>query len=270
VANVESFGKTIIIPKEYEGKPVTGIGAWAFQDSISIEEVCLPDTIKNIGQNAFNSCNNLVTTFTYGHTFSLDNLMVRRGNANMLMSSITCFGGESIVNKILDDWYHDKIPLLLESSEIFDFESIHYLRVAIAKWASEKGLNANWIYCDKQYIDEDTVPYTSPIDCDFVVLDSVDLEDDDEYIQYMRNVIYRSIIDEKPAIGLVRRTKENHDNAIELFHKHEIVFDEIINLPHTDDNDTDDINGMKIVNDAMERVIRAKPDEYLWMHNRWA
>ena len=52
--------------------------------------------------------------------------------------------------------------------------------------------------------------------------------------------------------------------------KHEIVFDEIINMPHTDDSESDEINGMKLVNAAMERVIRAKPDEYLWMHNRWA
>lgn len=52
--------------------------------------------------------------------------------------------------------------------------------------------------------------------------------------------------------------------------KHEIVFDEIIDLPNTDNADDTDINNMKIVNDAMERVIRAKPDEYLWIHNRWA
>ena len=52
--------------------------------------------------------------------------------------------------------------------------------------------------------------------------------------------------------------------------KHEIVFDEIINIPHTDDAESDEINGMKLVNSAMERVIRAKPDEYLWLHNRWA
>ncbi len=52
--------------------------------------------------------------------------------------------------------------------------------------------------------------------------------------------------------------------------KHEIVFDEIIHMPHTGDNDADDIAGMELANQAMERVIRKKPDEYLWMHNRWA
>ena len=50
---------------------------------------------------------------------------------------------------------------------------------------------------------------------------------------------------------------------------HEIVFDEFVNVPHTDDANADELNGMKMVNDAMERVIRKKPDEYLWIHKRW-
>ena len=51
---------------------------------------------------------------------------------------------------------------------------------------------------------------------------------------------------------------------------HEIIFDEFINVPHTDDANADEINGMKLVNDAMARVIKNKPDEYLWIHRRWA
>lgn len=51
---------------------------------------------------------------------------------------------------------------------------------------------------------------------------------------------------------------------------HEIVFDEFIDLPFTDDANADEINNMKIVNDAMGRVIKKKPDEYLWLHRRWA
>ena len=51
---------------------------------------------------------------------------------------------------------------------------------------------------------------------------------------------------------------------------HEIVFDEFVNIPRTDDIKADEIHGMKLVADAMERIIRNKPDEYLWMHKRWA
>ena len=50
---------------------------------------------------------------------------------------------------------------------------------------------------------------------------------------------------------------------------HKIVFDEILEIPQNGDINTDEINGMKIVNDAMARIIRAKPDEYLWIHKRW-
>ena len=50
---------------------------------------------------------------------------------------------------------------------------------------------------------------------------------------------------------------------------HKIIFDEFINIPHTDDANADEINGMKLVNDAMARVIKRKPDEYLWIHRRW-
>ena len=62
-------------------------------------------------------------------------------------------------------------------------------------------------------------------------------------------------------LGHVERTHGAH---------HEIVFDEFINIPHTDDANADEINGMKLVNDAMGRIILKKPDEYLWLHKRWS
>ena len=51
---------------------------------------------------------------------------------------------------------------------------------------------------------------------------------------------------------------------------HTVIFDEFINVPHTDDANADEINGMQLVNDAMGRIIKNKPDEYLWLHKRWA
>ena len=62
-------------------------------------------------------------------------------------------------------------------------------------------------------------------------------------------------------MGHVERTHGAH---------HEIVFDEFIDLPHTDDAAADEINSMKLVNDALGRIIKKKPDEYLWLHRRWA
>lgn len=51
---------------------------------------------------------------------------------------------------------------------------------------------------------------------------------------------------------------------------HEIVFDEFITVPHTTDASKDELTGMEMVNAAMERIIRRKPDEYLWIHKRWS
>lgn len=61
-------------------------------------------------------------------------------------------------------------------------------------------------------------------------------------------------------VGHVRRTRGA---------RHEIVFDEIINVPKTADAAADEIAGMQMVNDAMSRVILDDPAEYLWMHRRW-
>ena len=48
----------LVIPATYNGKSVTGIGNYAFA-SCSFTKVVLPDTIKNIGFNAFSKCDNL-------------------------------------------------------------------------------------------------------------------------------------------------------------------------------------------------------------------
>lgn len=48
----------IVVPAEYRNKPVTAIGNNAFQ-SFAANEIILPDTITEIGRNAFMSCRNL-------------------------------------------------------------------------------------------------------------------------------------------------------------------------------------------------------------------
>lgn len=227
IANVESFDKTIIIPSEHEGKPVTSIDDWAFQDCISLEEVCLPHTIRYIGRNAFNSCNHLITTFTYGHIFNLDDLMVNRGNANMLMSSITHFGDEEMVNEILEKWFKTKTTLSLKTSDIFKFESIHYIRVALMKWADEKSLKGHWIYCDELDINE---TFNAPNDCDFIVLDSVDCDSDDKYIEYIHNIINKSLSLKIPVIGLMRKPKETDERITSFFANCECVSDERLEI----------------------------------------
>jgi len=49
----------IIIPSEYNGRPVTQIGKKAFQKNNHIIEVVIPNSIKIIGTDAFSNCTNL-------------------------------------------------------------------------------------------------------------------------------------------------------------------------------------------------------------------
>lgn len=51
--------ETVIIPDEFEGAPVTGIGEGAFYDNSKIREVEIPDTVTEIGMNAFRGAKKL-------------------------------------------------------------------------------------------------------------------------------------------------------------------------------------------------------------------
>ena len=51
--------KDIIIPSKYNGKPVIGVGEYAFSPNDSIESITLPDSVRSIGDHAFYCCINL-------------------------------------------------------------------------------------------------------------------------------------------------------------------------------------------------------------------
>lgn len=51
--------KTLVIPAEWEGKPVTAIAASGFQGLSSLQSVSLPASLRSIGNSAFRECRSL-------------------------------------------------------------------------------------------------------------------------------------------------------------------------------------------------------------------
>lgn len=53
--------KSIVIPSEFDGKPVIAIGDDVFSGNEEVSSVSIPDTVQSIGQNAFNNCSSLTS-----------------------------------------------------------------------------------------------------------------------------------------------------------------------------------------------------------------
>ena len=57
----ESFSGLLIIPSNYNGKPVTSIGAHAIQNCGSLTRVTIPASVTSIGRGAFSACESLTS-----------------------------------------------------------------------------------------------------------------------------------------------------------------------------------------------------------------
>lgn len=53
------FARAVVVPAEHEGKPVTLIDAYAFQNCHRMESIILPDTITAVNMGAFKDCTRL-------------------------------------------------------------------------------------------------------------------------------------------------------------------------------------------------------------------
>lgn len=63
-ASVDNLPEEVYLPKEHDGKPVSGVKENGFSGA-SIKKVYLPLNIKTIGKNAFKSCVNLTEAYYY-------------------------------------------------------------------------------------------------------------------------------------------------------------------------------------------------------------
>ena len=59
--DVDNMPSKVVIPITHDGKPVTGIGMWAFSYCSGLTSVTIPDNVTSIGSYAFNGCSGLTS-----------------------------------------------------------------------------------------------------------------------------------------------------------------------------------------------------------------
>ncbi len=70
ITDCDSSAVTIEVPSIIDGKPVTGIGNYAFAGRNSLTSIAIPNSVTYIGDYAFTGCNSLISitlpdTLTY-------------------------------------------------------------------------------------------------------------------------------------------------------------------------------------------------------------
>ena len=92
--------KDVVIPKSMiigdESHPVTAIGENAFKDNTELALVCIPETIEEIGNNAFAGCSGLTAIYSYAEepiALGSDKAMVRTRAAGDETSASAVFDG---------------------------------------------------------------------------------------------------------------------------------------------------------------------------------
>lgn len=84
IFNVE----VIVIPNEYQGKPVKYIADYAFQDFISLINITIPSSETSIGKYSFSGCSSLTTVFYNGTKNDWNKINIYTGNDSLISSTI--------------------------------------------------------------------------------------------------------------------------------------------------------------------------------------
>ena len=85
---------TVVIPQEYDGKPVTSIGRGAFAVCTSLTSVTIGNSVTSIYAQAFSNCKSLKSVYYNGDRASWDKIVFGIGDANPL-----CYGATLHINE---------------------------------------------------------------------------------------------------------------------------------------------------------------------------
>jgi len=112
----------VVIPTEYNGKPVLAIAADAFRDCTHVESVVIPDTVLTIMQSAFNGCSGLQSVKMSANLTSIGG-----------MAFAVCTSLEEIV-----------IPLKVETVAYYAFFGCENLKIYCQATEAGDGWSGSW------------------------------------------------------------------------------------------------------------------------------
>lgn len=137
--SIGSDPKTLTIPAEHKGKPVTKIDRYAFQYCRKLESVVLPDTITKIGWDAFAYCNKLKKVYITDLT-AWCNISFEGDYATPLCYNAELYVNDELVNDLI-------IPDGITKISMYSFKRSNISSVTLPS-SVERIQYAAFAFCD--------------------------------------------------------------------------------------------------------------------------
>lgn len=136
------YASSVVIPSEYNGKPVTGIAGGAFENIRSLKSVTVPDGIKTIGARAFEDAGLTSITlpdsveFIREYAFAGTELSSIKLPKNLRMLGSSVFSGCTIESIVVPDGVDDVVH--------DTFEDLHLRSATAPAYVATIGLSGSY------------------------------------------------------------------------------------------------------------------------------